>query len=138
MYKINPLNLLAIVLIIVGLIGPWFNFNVPAEYGDSVKKYLMGHFCISPFYISINVTSTSATSVFEDVGVIGSGIFYFDNEKTLFVGILCIFGAFLSFIGECLNRAKITFASGIIVMVSVLSCFLLVPAYVISYNAQFT
>jgi len=127
MLKINPLTLLGGTLIVFGVLGPWFTFDIPLKYGGSTYINAMAHFKMSPFTLIINITSVSKETIYIDTGVLQYVSSQFYSTPLSLVGLACIAGVICSSVGEFKSRLKLTLAGAGVAFVSALSFFLFLP-----------
>lgn len=123
MFKINPLILLGGILILIGIFGPWISLFSHWVYEDETSHlYGTTKAKMSPF------TSTYTLRVLPNNTVLRSGSYsYYDSTASL-IGIACIIGTTLGFLGQSIDRWKITSIGGALSLISTLSFLLCIPA----------
>ena len=131
MMRFNYLTLMGMILILTSIFLPWFNFNLPLGYSNAEnKEYVMAHCYMSPFILSINFTATSNTTIYTDIGVLYKGVRVFYSATSTLLGIITIFGAALTLIGELRSRRNLSIVGGLLSLLSVIAFFLAMPPYV--------
>ncbi len=139
MIRINYLTLIGSALVLLALLSPWFNFNLPLRYQlDGEWKNIMAHCYISPFILSVNITETSQRTYYSDIAVLTNDTTYFYNAKSSAFGIALIIACALGFLGEFRDRRNLTLICGLITSLSTIFFYLALPPYVltIAWNTQ--
>ena len=90
MNKANIVSILGGIIVLTGLTGPWFSFSI---VDHSVGNYW--YFNMSPFFIVGKVSKVN--DPFNEIK--SSGCHYFYGADKSLIGIACIIGAILSFLG---------------------------------------
>ena len=103
MLRINPLILIGGIVVLIGVFSPWYNINIPMKLNTTYIN-AVAHCYISPFSLTINITSTSETTIFEDIEVLDYKIKRFHSVNHSIIGFTCIIGTILGLIGEYANR----------------------------------
>ncbi len=109
MPKINPITILGSMLVLAGLLGPWFTFIL---YTNNSRQYWNSE--ISPFALKSTVHYVGDPSK----RILSSNELYFYGMNTTTVGIISVLGAIVSFIGGSTNREKLIFVGGGLVLLS--------------------
>jgi hypothetical protein len=131
MLRANLVNVFGVFLVLLGLFGPWFTYHLPQRLGNSPFANAMAHISVSPFVFSNTLTSTSNSSVYEDIEVLSQYSVHFYSAHSSIVGLACIIGAAVGFAGGYARRPKVTVMSGFLSLVATLFFFFLLPSYVI-------
>jgi len=119
-FKANPVTIIGGILVLTGLVGPWFSFSI---VDHSVGNYL--YFDMSPFFLNIKVSKVN--DPFNEIT--SSGCHYFYGADKSLIGIVCIIGAILSFFGGGMDRWKLSLVGGITVLIATLSFSMCLPGY---------
>ena len=131
MVKTTPLILLGVALILLGLLGPWFNYDLPQRLEDSPFANAMAHISVSPFTFSATITSTSSSSLYEDIEVLHQYSVPFYSLHSSLVGLICIISSLFGFVAEYVRRSRMTLVGGFVSLMSTLFFFFLLPSDVI-------
>jgi len=129
--RMNPLTLLGSIVIVTGVVSPWFGFHIPVKHGDATRISAMAHCYMSPFTLVVNLASASKlrnTTIYVDTGIIDCSLFNFYSVGPFLVGVACVAGAALSSVGESANRLRLTLAAGLALFSSTLSFSFLLPS----------
>lgn len=126
MKKINPLSILGGILVLIGLVGPWFIFS-----GSDVTKGVHIKNKISPFVINIEYSRLNDPfgEVFSSYSVFLYGI------NTSLIGIVCIIGAVAGIVGGILNRPRVFLTGGILDILGILAFATCMPGYYMNMQA---
>lgn len=110
--------ILGVSLVILGLFGPWYSF----EKCDRVEGRCY-RIDMSPFIFKAEIYDFY--NPHQDP--IDQKLYYLKNLDGILIGVICLFGNFLSLYSRIKKRFKHVLYAGCIVIASVLSFFIVLP-----------
>lgn len=135
---LRALALIGGILILVGVFGPWISYKFYRVYlfpiplsPDKFRLSMDAEFKSSPFTFQYTLKHIQSGNITEY-----GNISFYDPISSL-IGIACIIGSFLGFIGPNIDRWKITLTGGALTLLSALSFFLCLPYNINKSNYNF-
>jgi hypothetical protein len=110
------------ILVIFGVLGPWISFYGYSEFYNGTEKInLRINATISPFTLSFTFYTLPNNALFIKDG------YNFYDPLALLIGLFCILGSILGFLGTNLINRKYAFIGITLIILSTLSFFLCIP-----------
>ena len=120
MLKVNLITILGGMLVLTGLVSPWFTFSIVDHSIRTCWKFKM-----SPFTLTIKVYNVN--DPFNEI--ISSGCHRFYRADTALIGVVCVLGAIFSFLGGGMDRWRLSLVGGVMTLLSTLSFWMCLPSY---------
>lgn len=129
--------LIGLILVLIGIFGPWFSFDANwRTYNKTTTIYGKTSTKMSPFTITCSVKVIATSPIIPNtrlqqiiptkISVVDTIRHYYDPLASL-IGISCIMGVIIGFLGQYTDRRKVNFMGGVISISSTLSLFLVIP-----------
>ena len=129
--------LVGLSLVLTGIFGPWFSFDADwRTYNETASIYGRTSTKMSPFTINCSVKVIAIRPIIPNerlqpiiparISVMDTIRHGYDPFASL-IGIFCIMGVTIGFLGLYTDRRKVYFTGGIISVSSTLSLFLVIP-----------
>lgn len=121
MVNVNRLDgviTIGVLLVISGLIGPWYSFDKSdREVGESYR------ITMSPFVFTVEISDFY--NPHRDP--IDYQVYYLRNLDEVSIGVVCVLGSLLSLYGIIKKRVKLSLYGGCVAFISVLSFSIVLP-----------
>lgn len=129
--------LIGLSLVLMGIFGPWFSFDANWKtYNETTRIYGKTSTKMSPFTITCSVKVIATRPIIPNMRlqpIIPTKISVMDTIRhgydpfASLIGIFCIMGVIIGFLGQYTDRRKVYFIGGAISISSTLSLFLVLP-----------
>lgn len=129
--------LVGLSLVLTGIFGPWFSFDADwRTYNETASIYGRTSTKMSPFTINCSVKVIAIRPIIPNerlqpiiparISVMDTIRHGYDPFASL-IGIFCIMGVIIGFLGQYTDRQKVYFIGGAMSISSTLSLFLVIP-----------